>query len=139
MVRYLIASRVPIADVLFIVAFLQGIDYLLRPAESTALLNAVEAIVPLRGWGVLFTVPGLLGFIAIRRRGWKLASICHAALVGAYAGVGIGIILSVVHAQQVWGWGPAALWLATACAHCLFALVDVWREDLLSRHVRPLR
>lgn len=138
MVRYLIASRVPIADVLFIAALLQGIDYLLRPADSTSLLNAVEAAVPIWVWGIVFAAAGAGGFLAIRRRLWSLAGICHAALFGVYGGVGAGIIISVVQLHQYWGWGAAVLWWVAAVGHALFGLIDVWREDLY-RRLGPVR
>lgn len=138
MVRYLIASRVPIADVLFIAALLQGIDYLLRPAESTALLNAVEAAVPIWAWGGVFAGAGALGFVALRRKLWPLAGICHAALFGVYGGVGAGIVISVVQLHQYWGWGAAVLWWVAAAGHALFGLIDVWREDLY-RRLGPVR
>jgi hypothetical protein len=128
--RGLVASRVPIADGLFVIAALAGVDYLLRPTESTTTLNYIEAWVPLKGWGIWLIAPSLVGFTALRLRRWGTATVCHAILAGAYLGLAFGLVVGVVRIHQEWGWGTAPLWAAVGALHMVFAVIDTLRGRL---------
>ena len=126
--RNLVASRVPLGDLWFLVALAQGVEYLLRPHGSTLVLNAVESALPLWAWGGLLTLPGLTGLAANRLKRWVLSVFCHISCAAVYAGLCYGIIAGVIEAQQRWGWQLAVGYACFVTLHGLWAVIDRIRD-----------
>jgi hypothetical protein len=142
-VRNLVASRVPLADLIFIVSGLQGLEYILRSRapmhglQSSPMLNAIEAALPFWAWGSWLLIPSLVGLFCLRLKVWRIAVIMHALAAGAYVGLCSGIIVGVVHLHQWWGWNSAPAYAGFAIMHALWAVVDVLREHTYDHLVKP--
>lgn len=126
--RNLVSSRVPLADFWFIVSLAQGIEYLLRPRDSSVVLNAIENALPLWVWGVWLAVPSLIGLISNRGEWWRISVTAHIICAGAYAGLAYGLIAGVIQARQAWGWQSVPAYVLLLTLHGLWALVDVLRQ-----------
>lgn len=130
MVRALVQSRVPLANMIYIVALMQGVEYCLRPANTALVLNVIEGSIPFWAWGVWLALPAVVGMVAHRFRIWGLAVMCHAVIGGAYVGLAFGFVLGVVSAGQYWGWQSFPSYLFLAVLHALWAVIDAFRERL---------
>lgn len=108
-------------------AAIRGIDYLLTPPGSSAVLNTAEQAAPLWWWATAFITFGLVGLagewwmnFGVSPRRWTLSYLAHAALAGLYAAVGVGALIDVLERHPLHGFRTPVEWLAIGLAHAVF-------------------
>lgn len=111
----------------------RGLDYLLFPDQETRSLSLIEQAMPLIGWGLCFTVLGVVGLVAWQFRSLAVVSVVHGFLVGAYAAFAVGFMWDITHVPGGFdgGWRTATGWVCVQCvAHTVIAQasLEAWRS-----------
>lgn len=108
-------------------AVLRGIDYLLTPRGSSALINTAEKAAPLWLWALAFMAAGVIGLagewwmsFGLSKNRWIASYLAHSALAGLYASVGIGALVDVLEREPMYGFRTPAEWIAIAVVHAMF-------------------
>ncbi|MDZ7886554.1 MAG: hypothetical protein U5N53_28280 [Mycobacterium sp.] len=109
------------------VAFVRGVDYLLTPRGSSALLNTLESAAPLWLWATAFMAAGATGLagewwmsFGVSHARWVASFTAHAVLSGLYVSVALGSLIDVLEREPLYGFRTPAEWFALAVVHAMF-------------------
>lgn len=112
---------------LLAVAVVRGVDYLITPPGSSAVLYFIERAAPLPVWALMFITLGIvgiagewwIGFGASPHR-WLASYVAHAALASVYTAVGVGALIEILSRQPIYGFRTPVEWLLIAAMHAIF-------------------
>ncbi|GAB3135737.1 hypothetical protein GCM10027289_29900 [Tsukamurella serpentis] len=113
---------------LFLAMIYRGLDYLTPPYEGPALLSAVEQVLPLHTWGVLFLASGLSGLAGLAWTRYPITALSHAVGVGLYGIFSVAALLSLAELIRT---VPSVLIVASCITALIAAAITVvvahWR------------
>lgn len=126
--RQLARSRVPFTYMLFVVALLQGLDYILRPDTYAASL--IDTVVAWHWYGWPLMLAGIVGLGAVTLRRYRLAIHAHVVALAIYTALAAGYIANGFSEHHpTYGWALTPVFLFMALLHGIFATVDVYRVN----------
>lgn len=109
------------------VAVARGLDYLVSPSGSSALLNTVERAAPLWSWAIAFMAAGAVGlagewWMSFGTSQWRWAASfgAHAVLAGLYVSVALGALIDLMEREPLYGFRTPVEWFALAIVHAMF-------------------
>ena len=113
------------------VAYFQGLDYVLRPPDSSFTVSFIEASLSMDAWGWMFGIFASVAFIGIIFEIWPLAVVGHGLLACLYFAFSLGSWISLIIDWQGWGWQLAALYGGLAIFHAFVSdgCYDEWAKE----------
>jgi len=109
----------------------QGLDYVVRPPESSWALTFLERALPLDFWGWCFILFASCAVVGNSFQFWPLAIFGHGALFISYSSFAFGVGWSVITDWRGYGWQTGILYLGIGMFHALIAdaCYDTWASE----------
>jgi hypothetical protein len=109
----------------------QGLDYVVRPQDSSFALTVLERAIPLDYWGWSFILFASFAVIGGIFDVWPLAIFGHGALAACYVAFGVGVGWSLLTDWHGYGWQLGLLYFGVGMFHAMVAdgCYDEWAKE----------
>lgn len=109
----------------------QGLDYVVRPEDTSFALTVIEEALPLDFWGWSFILFSAIAIIGDLFDVWPFAIFGHGALFICYTAFGLGIGWSLILDWKGYGWQTGVLYIGVGLFHAMVAdgCYDEWAKE----------